>query len=416
MSPTVDDYRAAARAWLPANLERIDARVKRVRGIHNENPEEFVRARAIQRRLFDGGFAGITWPKEYGGQGLSADHERVFVEEAEHFELPDFSVLQPTTFGVCGPTLLRHGSEALKKRHIPRILSGEELWCQFFSEPEAGSDMAASRTTAVRDGARWILNGSKVWSSLAHFADYGLCLARTNWDVPKHAGLSWFVVPTNAPGLTINLIKELNGNTGFCQEFFDDVELPIDALVGEENQGWSIVATSLLAAERGAGRVERSAPSFAAALAPDIVDLARRRGVLGDPNVRQRIASVMTHQFAYEALVVRTDQRMAITGDINSGEAAYPKLGRATWNADRAKLLMEIGEASTVAWHHDDLASRSDALKFLNGRLESIAGGTSEVQRNGIAERVLGLPREPSFDRDKPFAQVIRDAGNWTGR
>ncbi|MGE0878276.1 MAG: acyl-CoA dehydrogenase family protein [Acidimicrobiia bacterium] len=413
MTADLDTFRSDAAAWLAANLTKTEHGGRRVRGLHADSTDDMDKARDIQRKLYDAGYAGITYPKEYGGQGLSDAHERAFNEVAADYEMPDFSILGGTTYGVCLPTLLAHGSDAFKKEHLPKILRGDELWCQFFSEPEAGSDLAASQTRATKDGDNWVLNGAKIWSSLAHFADYGLCLTRTNWDVPKHSGLTWFAVPTNAKGLEILPIREINGNTGFCQEFFDDVVIPDLHRVGDVNQGWTVTQT-MLAYERGAGREGPEEAGFAP-LAPDLVSLARRSGRAGDPRVRQLVAEAHTNDIVQEVLQKRIEESMRMSG-MNAGVAAYGKLGKGIYNPIRARIAMEIAGSASLAWKADDTEAVTTAIRYLNGREMSIAGGTNEMQRNGISERVLGLPREPSFDRDKPFTEVLRGARNWTGK
>ena len=213
---SVDEFRLDARAWIQANLE---PRPKAVRAgwadREASTPEDIDRARVLQRVLFDGGFAGISFPLGYGGRGLSTLHERAFRQEALAYLTPDFGVAGLVTFGAIARSLVAHCSPEFSQLHIPKILSGEELWCQFYSEPEAGSDLAGIRTRAVRDGDRWIISGSKIWSSGAYLADWAMCLARTDWSVPKHRGLTWFAVPTNAKGVTIRQIRQINGSAEF---------------------------------------------------------------------------------------------------------------------------------------------------------------------------------------------------------
>jgi alkylation response protein AidB-like acyl-CoA dehydrogenase len=222
----VEDFRQRARTWLEANLEkRAPGDGVSPRGRWDRTPEAMAVERGLQRKLCEGGFAGITWPKEYGGQGLTAAHERAFNEEAVHYRMPDLGAAGSVTFEMCGPTMLVHASPEFLQRHVPQILAGDELWAEFFSEPVAGSDLAGVQSRATKDGDRWILNGSKIWSSGAYYADYGMCLARTNWEVPKHRGLTWFAVKTDKPGVTVQPIRQINGDAEFCQEFFDDVEL-----------------------------------------------------------------------------------------------------------------------------------------------------------------------------------------------
>ncbi|MEZ5266559.1 MAG: acyl-CoA dehydrogenase family protein [Acidimicrobiales bacterium] len=211
-------------------------------------------ARKLQRKLFDGGFAGISYPAEYGGRGLTTLHERAFREEALNYVTPDFGAAGGVTFGAIGRSLLAHCTPDFLEQHIPKILRGEELWCQFYSEPEAGSDLAGIRTRAVRDGDRWIISGSKIWSSGAYLADWAMCLARADWEAPKHRGLTWFALPTDAKGVEIRQIRQINGNAEFCEEFLDEVEVTDADIIGEVNKGWAVTQT-MLVYERGAGEM-----------------------------------------------------------------------------------------------------------------------------------------------------------------
>jgi alkylation response protein AidB-like acyl-CoA dehydrogenase len=414
----IDTFRREARAWLEVNLEpRGPARSgPRPRGADHKTIEGIAVERSLQRKLYDGGYAGISFPREYGGRGLTLAHERAFNEEAQGYVTPDMGVAGATTFGVCSRTMLLHASPAFLHRHIPKILAGEELWVQFFSEPEAGSDLAGIRTRATRDGDRWILNGAKIWSSGAYYADYGMCLARTNWDVPKHRGLTWFAVATGAPGVTIQPITEINGNAEFCQEFFDDVELSDEDVIGEVNQGWR-VAQSMLVFERGGGGSTLPVSSVNHGLAPDLVALARQVGRERDPVARQLIARAHINDYAQTQLGTRIAARTRGSQTLDAGGiAAYGKLAAGIVSNVRSRIAMQIGGAEALLWEHGDLDGMMSSLNYLNGRIMSIAGGSNEMQRNAIGERVLGLPREPSFDSNKPFSEVIRDAHNWSGQ
>ncbi|HEX5588078.1 MAG TPA: acyl-CoA dehydrogenase family protein [Acidimicrobiia bacterium] len=416
--PDLDEYRAQARAWLEANLERRDPDAPmRLRGTEHRTHETIKPEKAIQRKLYDGGYAGITWPKEYGGQGLPSAYERVFNEEARGFRTPDLGVAGGTTFGICVPTMLQHASPEYLQHHIPKVLAGEELWVQFFSEPGAGSDLAGVTTKAEKDGDRWILNGSKIWSSGAFYADWGMCLARTNWDVPKHRGLTWFAVKIDQPGVEVLPVREINGDAEFCQEFFDNVELTDDDMIGELNQGWT-VANTMLVFERGAGRGESGIPrpTGPRKLAPDLVALAQQVGREKDPYVRQLIAKAHINDYATGMLGARIGDHIRAASANAAGIASYGKLFSGTFQPVRARIGMEIGQGAALTWEDGDLAGMATSLNYLNGRVMSIAGGTNEVQRNGVGERVLGLPREPSFDTDRPFRDVVRDATNWTGK
>lgn len=411
---SVDEFRAEARSWLAANLDRraAGAPASRPRGADHKTVEGIADQRQVQRRIHEGGFAGITWPSEYGGRGLTAAHQRAFDEEASSYVLPDFGIAGGTTFGVCAPTMLRHAAPEFLRRHIPRILAGEALWVQFFSEPEAGSDLAGIRTRATCDGDRWVLNGSKIWSSGAYYADYGMCLARTNWDVPKHRGLTWFAVKADAPGVTIQPITEINGDAEFCQEFFDDVVVNVDDVIGEVNEGWRVAQTMLVFERGGGGGLRSGRPS---GLPPDLVSLARQAGTIDDPASRQLLARAYVNDLSRHSLANRILARLEDEGS-NAGVAAYLKLAMGTLDPIRARIAMQIGGPAALAWDPDTAGAGDAALAYLNGRVQSIAGGTNEVQRNGIGERALGLPREPSFDTNKPFVDVLRDARRWDGR
>jgi alkylation response protein AidB-like acyl-CoA dehydrogenase len=240
-----------------------------------------------------------------------------------------------------------------------------------------------------------------------------MCLARTNPDVPKHRGLTWFAVPTTAKGVTVQPITEINGEAEFCQEFFDDVELSDGDIIGEVDQGWR-VAQTMLVFERGAGRAGPASPP-ALELAPDLVALARRVERDQDPVVRQLIATASTNDYAQIQLAIRIGSRLARSG-MDAGVAAYGKLASGTYDPIRAGIGMRIGGTESLLWESGDLEGMRSALNFLNGRVQSIAGGTNEMQRNGIGERALGLPREPSFDTNKPFSEVIRSSRNWNGQ
>jgi alkylation response protein AidB-like acyl-CoA dehydrogenase len=412
--PDLDQYRDQARTWLSEHLEPRRGPVVR-HEVEYYTPEVMAASRAIQRTLYEAGYAGISWPKQYGGAGLPVSYEVAFAQESQGYITPDFGILAGTTFGVCVPTMLAHGSADYLAWFIPKVLAGEALVCQFFSEPSGGSDLAGARTSAVRDGDQWVLNGQKIWSTYAHLADWGMCLARTDWDVPKHRGLTWFAVPCDAPGVTIRPIRQINETSEFCEDFFDDVHVPDANRIGEVNEGWNVTQT-LLVFERGAGRPGDSRGiGGPGPLAPDLVALARRAGTIDDPVVRQKIARAHTNDYVARALNGRIAE-MGRLGRLNAGVAAYGKLFNGVYNPIRARLGLEIGGAGAMTWDPGDEHGRDVSLAYLNARIMSIAGGTNEMQRNGIGERALGLPREPSFDTNKPFNQVLRDAQNWTGK
>jgi alkylation response protein AidB-like acyl-CoA dehydrogenase len=397
----VETFRREARAWIEANLERrpvavTGGRVVREAATH----EDVARARVLQRKLFDGGFAGISYPAEYGGRGLTTLHERAFREESLDYVTPDFGAAGGVTFGAIGRSLVAHCAPDFLQEHIPKILSG--------------SDLAGIRTRAVRDGDRWIITGSKIWSSGAYLADWAMCLARTDSSVPKHRGLTWFAVPTDAKGVTIRQIRQINGNAEFCEEFLDEVEVTDADIIGEVNRGWAVTQT-MFVYERGAGEMG-AATLEPRQLAPDLVGLARRVGRTADPAARQAIAKAHVNDYAQYHLGRRIADRLRASATPDPAVAAYGKLASGVLAPIRARLAMEVGGPAALAWAGGDDEAGRPALNYLNGRVTSIAAGTNEMQRNGIGERVLGLPREPSFDTNKPFNEVMANARNWDSK
>ena len=402
-------YRVRVRKWARSNL-RPRERLEDKPDIKRYTPEVVAENRALQRRFFDDGFAGITWPKEYGGQGLSLVHEEIFLEETSEYESPDFGLLTDTTFNTCVPTMIEHASPDFLRRFVPKVLRGDALVCQFFSEPEAGSDLAAARTRATKDGSDWIIDGQKIWSSWAQLADWGMCLARTNWDVPKHSGLTWFAVPCDAPGLTLRPIRQISGGQDFCEEFFDGVRVPDTDRLSDIGDGWRVTQT-MLVLERGAGRAKNNGPLVGPGpLPPDLVNIARRAKRLDDPLVRQRIARAHTDDFVGRALWGRIGV-MSRQGQLNTGVAAYGKLFMGTYLPIRARLALEIGGEQSLVWSPSEPDGSEVSVRYLSGRTLSIAGGTNEMQRNAISERVLGMPRETNAAAKRPFNEVVQGNG-----
>lgn len=413
----LEAYRAEVRAWLADNLPERQGPV--LRAAHEVTPEQLAEERALQAKLYEAGYLGITVPKEYGGQGLTGAHQRIWQEESARYALPaPGGVASHVTLGIVLPTLLAHASEEQKRDWIPKLLRGDELWCQLLSEPGAGSDLAGILTRATRDGDVWVLNGTKVWSSGALAADYGICLARTDWDVPKHRGLTWFKVPLRDPRVTVRPIREINGSAEFCEEFLDDVVVGDDMVIGAVNDGWT-VANTMLTAERsggaGAGAAPPAAPRGRRRLAPDLVRLAEQRGLERDGATRQLIARAHISDWLQGQLLKRIGAGLA-AGQLNPAAVSLVKLRTGIHDPQRAAIAMEIAGRNGIAWPADDDAATAPAIDFLNGRIMSIAGGSNEIQRNIVSERLLGLPREPSVDSDKPFREVLRDAKSWGKR
>jgi alkylation response protein AidB-like acyl-CoA dehydrogenase len=404
------EYRARAREWIEANLERR-RRPPGPRPVEEYTPAVIAENRALQRTLSKAGYAGVDWPTEYGGQGLTPAHAAAFLDEARGYSLPDFGILSATTFEVCVPTMIAHAPPAFLEDFVPKVLAGEALVCQYFSEPAAGSDLAGVRTRATRTPDGWVLNGQKVWSTYGHLADWGMCLARTDWDVPKHRGLTWFAVPCHADGVTTRPIRQINAGSEFCEEFFDNVLIPDELRISEIDRGWTMAQT-MLALERGAGHTEDRWPVTAGAVSPELVELARRAGCLDDPAAQQLLAHGQVIDVVERALRARIQER-ADLGKLDPAVAAYGKLFSGVYDPVRARIRVEVGGVDALGWTPGDADGAATALAYLDCRVNSIAGGTNEMQRNGIAERGLGLPREPSYDTQKPFRDVLREASRW---
>lgn len=407
----VDEFRGRARAWLAENMPRLPAR-DRAEAFRNAE-EMWRRARELQRRLWDGGFAGICFPREYGGLGLSVAHQRAFTEESVSYEMP--VLLNVPTLSIIAATLVDVANEDQKRRHLPAILRGDEVWVQLLSEPTGGSDLAGSLTRADRDGDVWVLNGSKIWSSGAYAADFGLCLARTNWDVPKHRGLTMFIVDIHAPGVQIERIRQVDGSEEFCQEFFDDVVLPAEAVVGEVDDGWTI-ATRLLGHERAAvggaspyvsGRMmalELEGPSGLG-----LARLAEELGIGGDSRVHQLVAEARVLDLVQAALVRRLADGVR-TGALTPPHGAILRLFGGVAYVRKAEIAVTVaGRAAAIGNGASGRALRH-GQQFLSRQASCLGGGSTEMARNLISERVLGLPREWSADKDVAFRDVRKNA------
>ena len=411
----VDSFRQRARTWIRANLGPAEA--DRVVGSFKVIPQEEELAhvthdREVQRRLFDGGFAGICVPKEYGGQGLTPAHQKALNEELVGYEHP--SRLQAPTMTPCLAVLLDFGTEDQKQRHVPAILKGEEIWMQLLSEPSGGSDVAAALTTAVRDGDEWILNGSKVWTTGAWWSDWGLCLARTNWDVPKHRGLSVFMFRLHQEGVDVQQIEMLNGSKEFCQEFLTDVRVPDTDRLGEVDDGWT-VGTRWMFHERmlynsplvtvPAGMVHGRHGATTA------FDIARAAGRLDDPQVRNLIGEARTLELVRDELQRRVSQGI-MSRKMSDQSAGIARLFGGIATTRMTTIGFEIAGALGAAWTDADGAAAHAGTDFLMRQTACIGGGTTEMARNVISERVLGMPRERNADRDIPFRDVPRNASS----
>jgi alkylation response protein AidB-like acyl-CoA dehydrogenase len=408
----LEAFRRRARAFARANLGPVEERDTVGLLRNNRSDEEELRAvardREIQRLLFDAGLAGVCFPREYGGQGLTPAHQRVLNEELAGFE--HASRLQAPTMVPIAAVLLEFGTEAQKQRHIPAILRGEELWMQFLSEPSSGSDVAGALTTAERDGDEWVLNGSKVWTTGAWWSDWGLCLARTNWDVPKHRGLTVFMLPIRQPGVEVHRIEMLNGSMEFCQEFLSDVRVPDSDRIGDVDAGWT-VGTRWMFHERillNSPLVTIPAGSrHDDGTAAELWREARQAGRTDDPLARDLVGQARTLDVVRKALTQRIGEGMA-TGALSDQAAAIGRLFGGLASARGTTLSFEMAGTTGAAWTDDDGELIERGNDYLMRQVACIGGGTTEMARNVVSERVLGMPRERSLDKDVPFRDVPR--------
>jgi alkylation response protein AidB-like acyl-CoA dehydrogenase len=407
---SVEDFRARARAFIRGNLAttRPEDQVGILRPKLSDEQElaEVQHERDLQRMLFDAGLAGVCVPREYGGQGLTPAHQKALREELVGYEYP--ARIQAPTFSPCAAVLLDFGTEEQKQRHIPAILKGEELWMQLLSEPSSGSDVAGALTTAIRDGDEWILNGSKVWTTGAWWSDWGLCLARTNWDVPKHRGLTVFIFPLHQPGIEVHRIEMLNGFKDFCQEFITDVRIPDSDRVGEIDQGWT-VGTRWMFHER----MLYNSPlvtippgdGHTASMGTRNVSVARAAGRLDDPIARDLIGEARMLELVGGALSSRVAEGM-VTRTMSDQAASIGRLFHAVASTRSTAISCELSGSMLTAWEPDDGIAAGWGDDFLMRQVSAIGGGTTEMARNVISERVLGMPRDITHDKDIPFRDV----------
>ena len=410
---SVEQFALRARTWLSENMPPINP----------DNPpfavraetESWERAKELQKRLYEGGFAGICFPREYGGLGLDYAYQKAFNDECRNYEMP--LILNTPSFTICGATILDMGSEDQKRERISAAIRGDEVLCQLLSEPSGGSDLAGVITRAELKDGTWIINGAKTWSTSAFAADYGLMLARTDWTVPKHEGLTMFLVPLNAPGITMRRITEVNGNEEFCEEFFDNLELPADAVVGDVNDGWTVASRQLHHERRAVGGGSEFASGTGAENAnempPDHVGLAEATGQGDDARVQDLAGRALVRRIVKKQLIDHVGKAIG-NGSLPPNAGTLIRLFHAeTTELEVDTALAIAGAAGVVDEGSEDAPELAGLMeigvRYLSRQTGSLGGGSSEMARNVIGERILGFPRELAADRGVPFNQVKRN-------
>jgi alkylation response protein AidB-like acyl-CoA dehydrogenase len=405
-TPEEAAFRAKCRAWLGANAKPLASDEADV-GVLEErsDPGTVKRAQAWQAKKAAAGWACITWPREYGGQGGTPIQSVIWRQEESRYRTPPD--LFAIGLGMLGPTIMAHGTEEQKRRYLPPMIRGEEIWCQLFSEPGAGSDLAGLATRAVRDGDEWVVNGQKIWTTGAQYSKWGMVLTRTDPTARKHDGITYFIVDMRSPGIEIRPITQINGGRGFNEVFFNDVHIPHANVVGKVNDGWRGAITTLMNERASIGSGSGGVG------VRDLLRLARTsdwggRPALDDPAVRQRIADFYVRARGLQYTGYRTLTALS-RGQTPGPEASIGKLVGAPLRQEMASFALELQGAAgalsdeelspdRAAWQHSWLASPGLRL----------AGGTDEILRNIVAERVLGLPGEVRIDKDLAFQDIPR--------
>jgi alkylation response protein AidB-like acyl-CoA dehydrogenase len=402
-TPAEAAFRAEAAAWLEAHA------------IPKGHPDDFSagmwsteyseaayvkRCREWQGVLAEGGFAGITWPQAFGGRGGKPIESAIFNQEQARFGVSNgvFAI----AIGMVGPTILAHGTDEQKARYLPAMLRGDEVWCQLFSEPEAGSDMANVTTRAVLDGDEWVVTGQKVWTSAAHRAEWGILLARTDLDAPKHRGITYLLVDMASPGIEIRPLRQMTGDAHFSEVFLDEVRVPVANVLGAVGEGWRVAQTTL-ASERTA-----IAGGSGGADPPGLIALAQDLGRAGDPLVRQAVVEAHVRSELLRFLRLRSQTALS-QGTRPGAETSVMKLAYARFMQQMTTTAIHVQGATAMLAAPSELPRGGVWLtKFLHSPSLRIAGGSDQIQGNIIGERVLGLPAEARADKDVPFRDLTR--------
>ncbi len=392
-TPEEAEFRAEAHAFLSQHLKP-----KTPGALRSGGRADFLdRAKAWQKTKAEGGFAQITWPREMGGRGGTVMQQVIWGQEEAKFDAPTgpFAI----GLGMCVPTVIAFGSDEHKKRYVEKALMGEEIWCQLFSEPAAGSDVAGLKTKAVKDGDEWVINGQKVWTSGAHYSDYGILLVRTDPNVPKHKGLTMFIVDMKQKGVDVRPIHQASGGKEFNEVYFTDVRIPDSDRLGEPGMGWKVALVTLMNERLAVGG--SPGPDW-----KEIMDYARSAGTISDQAFRAKLADWYVAAQGYKLTKFRTQTALS-RGETPGPENAIGKIINANHLQDICNSAIEMQDHYGLIVDKDE--APADAVfqeSFLWAPGLRIAGGTDEILKNIIAERVLGLPQDVRVDKDKTFAEM----------
>jgi len=400
-TPEEAAWRERVRTFIAEHRTRSSPRSGR-----RDRGDDLVRSRHSQATLYDGGFVGVTWPAAVGGQGGTPMQQAIVDQEMSRARVPQH--IGTIGIGMCGPTVIHHGSDDQKQRYLTRLLRADDIWCQLFSEPAAGSDLAGLRTKAVRDGNEWRVNGQKVWTTLAHVADYGILLTRTDPEAAKHRGLTMFVVNMKAPGVTVRPLRQMSGHSDFNEVFFDDVVIADSERLGDVNDGWRVALTTLMS-ERltiggGGTDIGVGVDSVIEHVRAHIDELPPERQAMVRQDLGRAYATALGIRYTgYRQLSAISKGQMP-GPEASAGKLAGTRTARAL--ADLSVRL--LGDDAVYASAADGTRTWQDSQAMLPGL--AIAGGSDEILRNIIGERVLGLPPEPRADKGISFTQSIQPA------